>query len=377
MEPAQRQRYRAAYDAITRVCGQGQPGSDVFAQLAGQLRRAVPFRTGGWLRLDPMTMLPMPGLLLQAGHDRARKIIHNEYFETDVVKFRDLARQPVPVQTLWRATGGEPDRSIRYRTILAGLGYGDELRAVFRCGGTAWGAACLARAATDPPFSQDDISFVARACEPVARGLRLSHLLAGDRPADQAPPGVLILSGDGSVISQTDTARDWLAQLPADHARGLDLPAAILSAAWAADPAHPGDGGVSGRLRTATGRWLRLHAARLAPAGAQGGGQVAVILEPVGAADLSPLVLDLHGLTDRERQITQLLLRGLPTTEIAETLFISRHTLGDHVKAIFAKLGVSSRPELTALLLDRAPAIAGPGMRQSAGSPIASGGDAD
>ena len=106
--------YRAAYDAITRVCGQGQPGSDVFAQLAGQLRRAVPFRTGGWLRLDPMTMLPMPGLLLQAGHDRARKIIHNEYFETDVVKFRDLARQPVPVQTLWRATGGEPDRRTRF-----------------------------------------------------------------------------------------------------------------------------------------------------------------------------------------------------------------------------------------------------------------------
>jgi DNA-binding CsgD family transcriptional regulator len=64
---------------------------------------------------------------------------------------------------------------------------------------------------------------------------------------------------------------------------------------------------------------------------------------------------------DRERQITQLLLRGLPTTEIAETLFISRHTLGDHVKAIFAKLGVSSRPELTALLLDRAPAAPGPG----------------
>jgi len=34
-------------------------------------------------------------------------------------------------------------------------------------------------------------------------------------------------------------------------------------------------------------------------------------------------------------------------------LFISRHTLSDHMKAIFDKLGVSSRPELTALLLDQ------------------------
>jgi hypothetical protein len=46
-----------------------------------------------------------------------------------------------------------------------------------------------------------------------------------------------------------------------------------------------------------------------------------------------------------------LLLRGLPTGHIAQTLFISRHTLSDHMKAIFAKTGVSSRPELTALLL--------------------------
>ena len=56
-------------------------------------------------------------------------------------------------------------------------------------------------------------------------------------------------------------------------------------------------------------------------------------------ADLSPLILDLHGLTSRERQITQLLLRGLPTADIAQRLFISRHTLSDHMKAIFAKLG--------------------------------------
>ena len=108
-------------------------------------------------------------------------------------------------------------------------------------------------------------------------------------------------------------------------------------------------------MRTTAGRWLRVHASRLTPPGSPNGtGQTAVILEPARPDDLSPLVLDLHGLTDRERQITQLLLRGLPTAHIAGALFISRHTLSDHMKAIFAKLGVSSRPELTALLLDRA-----------------------
>jgi DNA-binding CsgD family transcriptional regulator len=350
MEAAERQRYRTVYDAVTRLSGRQLPGSDLFTELSGQLRRAVAFRTGGWLRLDPATLLPMPGLLLQASHDRASRLIRNEYFEPDVVKFRDLARRPVPVQTMWQATGGELHRSVRFRTIHAELGYCDELRAVFRCGNRSWGAVCLARAAADPPFSPWDVSFVARLCEPAARALRLSHLLAGDAPADAQPPGVLIIDDNGSVVSQTSAASYWLAQLPPDQARGLDLPAAIVSAASAARALPP----AAGRMRTADGRWLRVHAERLTSDGPDGAGQTAVILEPATAAELSPLLLDLHGLTGRERQVTALLLRGLPTGDIARTLYISRHTLRDHMKAIFAKLGVSSRPELTALLLDLA-----------------------
>jgi len=358
MEAVQRRRYDTAYDAISRLCHQGLPGSDLFTQVSVQLRKVVAFRTAGWLRVDPMTLLPLPGLLLQASHDHASRFIHNEYFEPDVAKFRDIARLQAPVQTLWQATGGEPERSPRYRTILRQIGYGDDLRTVFRCGATSWGVACLARAETDPPFSRDDISFVARLCEPVAHGLRLSLLLAGDGPAGPAAPGVLILDEDNDVVSLTDAARHWLAQLPADAARGLDLPVAILGAASQARALAAGGPGadVPGvRIRTTAGSWLRLHAARLT-SGPDGTGHTAAVLEPARPADLSPLVLDLHGLTNRERQITQLLLRGLPTRQIAQTLFISRHTLSDHMKAIFAKLGVTSRPELTALLLDHVPA---------------------
>jgi DNA-binding CsgD family transcriptional regulator len=352
MDAAQRQRYRAAYDSICRLSEHGLAAGDAFGEVSRRLRKVVAFRTGGWLRLDPATLLPMPGLLLQARHDRARALIRNEYFEPDVLKFRELARCPMPVGTLWQATDGKPERSVRYRAIQAGLGYGDELRAVFRCADGVWGAVCIARSADDPPFSVGDVAFVARVCEPVGRALRLSHLLAGDQPADPAPPGVLVLGDDDSVISQTSAARHWLDQLPPEHARGLDLPTSVLCAASEARTASTS----GGRVRTADGRWLRLHAERLTPPSGLGSGigRTVVVSEPAGASELSPLVLDLHGLTDREREITQFLLRGLPTADIARRLFISRHTLGDHIKAIFAKLGVSSRPELTALLLDRA-----------------------
>jgi DNA-binding CsgD family transcriptional regulator len=347
-------RYDKAYEAIVRLCNRAPTGDDLFEQVSARLRTVVDFRTASWLRVDPMTLLPMPGMLLQAGHDHASRFIHNEYFDPDVAKFRNIARHQVPVQSLWQATDGEPDRSPRYRDILRHIGYGDDLRMVFRGGEASWGVACLARAESDPPFSRADISFVARLCEPVAHGLRLSHLLAGDQPAPHSAPGVLILGDDNGLVSMTDAAQRWLARLPVDEAHGLDLPAAVLSAASQARALadeEPGAEVPTARLRTTDGAWLRLSAARLSP-GPAGSGQTAIILEPATQADLSPLVLELHGLTRREREITQLLLRGLPTRQIAAALFISRHTLSDHMKAIFAKLGVDSRPELTALLLD-------------------------
>ena len=57
----------------------------------------------------------------------------------------------------------------------------------------------------------------------------------------------------------------------------------------------------------------------------------------------------MHGLTPREREVAGLLTRGASNQEIAQTL-ISRHTVKDHVKAVYAKLKVASRAELSARL---------------------------
>jgi DNA-binding CsgD family transcriptional regulator len=57
-----------------------------------------------------------------------------------------------------------------------------------------------------------------------------------------------------------------------------------------------------------------------------------------------------YALTPRERQITQLVAQGAGTAEIAARLHLSTHTVRDYVKAIFEKVGVSSRGELVAKL---------------------------
>jgi DNA-binding NarL/FixJ family response regulator len=46
--------------------------------------------------------------------------------------------------------------------------------------------------------------------------------------------------------------------------------------------------------------------------------------------------------------VTRALARGLNTTEIAAELHLSRYTVQDHLKAVYEKVGVSSRGELVA-----------------------------
>ncbi len=58
------------------------------------------------------------------------------------------------------------------------------------------------------------------------------------------------------------------------------------------------------------------------------------------SADEKPVVLTL-----RETEVLQMFSRGLSYDEVAKALGISRHTIGDHVKAIYRKLQVHSRSE--------------------------------
>lgn len=50
------------------------------------------------------------------------------------------------------------------------------------------------------------------------------------------------------------------------------------------------------------------------------------------------------------QRVIGLIARGAGTNEIVDQLILSRHTVRDHIKAIFAKVGVSSRGELVAKL---------------------------
>lgn len=59
-----------------------------------------------------------------------------------------------------------------------------------------------------------------------------------------------------------------------------------------------------------------------------------------------------ESLTETERSVTALVAQGLTNRESGERLFLSRHTVGFHLRSIYRKLGVSSRVDLTRSALE-------------------------
>jgi DNA-binding CsgD family transcriptional regulator len=55
-------------------------------------------------------------------------------------------------------------------------------------------------------------------------------------------------------------------------------------------------------------------------------------------------------LTKAERTLSALVARGMTNRQVAERLFISRHTVDAHLRHIFNKLGINSRVGLAHLV---------------------------
>ena len=69
-----------------------------------------------------------------------------------------------------------------------------------------------------------------------------------------------------------------------------------------------------------------------------------------GRTQILPLLMDAYGLTPREREVVGEMSAGKSTAETARALFISQHTVRDHIKAILTKTGTRSRGELMSVM---------------------------
>jgi DNA-binding CsgD family transcriptional regulator len=339
-----------AVDRIARLAAQPRDLAAFWRSSTDVIGRVVPYYwTPCWYTLDPASLLITSHFHDGMPHFPAEWLA-DEYYRDDVGNLADVARSDTGVCTLHEATGGDPSGSPRWHRNMT-MGGDQELTVRLRANsGEVWGALSLYREPGEPSFGDADKRFLRAVAPHLAEGARRA-LLVGEAsdPEGLDAPGLLILTDRWEIDSMTPGAERWLAELPEGDWDAGRLPSAVPSLAGralrtSANPGQPGEVAVS-RVLSRGGTWIILHGACLA-SGSQR--RVAIIVEPAHPARIYPLLMSAYGLTERERDVTRLVLQGSSTAQIAQELVVSVHTVQQHLKNIFDKTGVRSRRDLVA-----------------------------
>lgn len=349
---------RTKLDALSRAGGSWQEFGLTAMEL---LTKAVPFDAACFGTIDPATSMVTGSVKSGLDNPCEVEFAFHEYVEDDVSLFTDLARRKVGVSILHEETGGDPRRSSRFRDLFEPMfDLGHEMRATIRTGGDVWGGLAIYRRAGGSGFSPAEADFLQGLSGTLAVGVRAGLIVdaalgvevgveAGGRfAADRVDgPAVLTFDHHNQLCQATLAAQARVEELGGDLWAELPQPVLATLAGARAFAAGRTSAPPRVRVRSVTGQWLAVHAATLTGRAGHPT-QVVVTIEPAGAPEVVPLVVAAFGLTPRERDVVDGVLRGASTAEIAKALHLSPYTVQDHLKVVFDKAGVSNRKELSA-----------------------------
>jgi DNA-binding CsgD family transcriptional regulator len=326
----------------------GGPGlAELYTAALAVVRQSVPFDQGCWAGVDPDTLgmtsvtnwRPWP-----VTDEHAARFAESEYTGAEPNTFKELLLRPRPVARISDAPHRDVVRSVRINDLLGPLGLDHELRAAFRVDGACWGVGSIFREG-GPDFSDREVEFLDAVAATMAAAIRVAaRVQRGARPVADGP--VIVIAGvHGELRAATPAAVMWLAAVEDAAPGGFSMTLHSVVA-----QAHASASGTArARMRDAGGNWVVLQASRLITGDHPE--QMVVTVEPATSHEVVGILLAAYGVSARERDVCLEVLSGYPTADIARNLFISPHTVHDHLKALYGKLGVGSRGELVAKLL--------------------------
>jgi DNA-binding CsgD family transcriptional regulator len=345
---------------VVGMCREQRSTTDLLTGVIGAVTTAVPVEATCWSTFDPATTLLTGSVGVDLDDDPAafERFLRFEYVGAGVDRFRALAASGTTTAVLTQDAEHDSLRAERARDHLAPMGVVHELRYVVGDGSGCWAGAALFRGVGSPEFAPEERALLELLAPTIAAGVRASLLrapgaavdvLAGVDPDDVAAlvlevapdaadgPAVLVLER-GVLVEATPAARRWLTELSPLDSGAAGLPSSVHAVAVVAETGVA----TTHRIRTVRGTWVVVRGAPL------GGGRTVVTIERAGPPEVVSLITAALGLTPRERDVVEVVLRGLPTKEIARALHLSPYTVQDHLKTVFAKAGVTSRRQLVA-----------------------------
>ena len=345
-------------ERVERLCDDTLDVKPLREQLLVEIRRAVPFDAHVWLLTDPVSrvgtspLADVPGLTWS----RLPHLTRQRYL-SPVNRWTDLMDTGSAVASLHETTGGELAASDLWREAQRPLGVVDAATVVFWDRFGCWGWLELWRYAPAAPFTSAELGYLGALADPVAAAVRRAQartfVHTGMDPPDAGPeaevggPAVLVLAPDLQVRVQTKSAAEALHRLnpPDDSIPVIPAAAYNVAAALVAQEHGVPLGPPCSRIHLGHGRWLTLRASRISPTGSAEG-DIAVSIAASTPSERREVFALAHGLSRRERQILSELATGADTGALARRLVISAHTVNDHVKAILAKTGATTRHAL-------------------------------
>lgn len=339
-------------DLLRRVesaCAAGLSAKALRERLLALVRERVPYDGHVFVLTDPVTnvgtsphadvpMLPWP---------RLPETIRWRYL-TLVNRIDQVLGKPA--SSLLGATRS-PSESLVWQHVLREVGVVDTAMVAFGDRYGAWGFLELWRTTT--PFTRAELELLSGLVPAVTAGLRATVARTFAESAESLPvtgPAVIVLDPDLDVRTQTDDAAAALFRLLPPDEPMTPIPAAAynIGAALIAQEEGIPVGEPWSRVHLGGNRWVTVRASRL-------GEDIAVSIQPSTPSERMDLFARACGLSARESQILALLGVGLDSREIAGQLFLSEHTVNDHVKGALAKTGARTRQVLLARVIGDAP----------------------
>lgn len=329
---------------IEAVCTGTLTSRELREQVLVRLREQVPYDGHVFALVDPTTLVATSphADVPMLPWERLPEVIRWRYLSV-VNRVDTLLGEPA--MSLRLATGS-PSRVPMWEHVLQGLGVVDTATVAFGDRHGGWGYLELWR--TSAPFTQYDLDVLTAIGPTVTSGLRDTVARTFVDPSDQllpVGPAVVVLGPDLQVRHQTEAATAALLRLLPPDEPMAPIPAAAynVGAALIAQEEGVPVGAPSSRIHLGGSRWVTAKASRL-------GEDIAVSIEPSTAAERTDLFARAHGLTGREREVLALVVAGRDSKGISAELFLSEHTVNDHVKSVLAKTSARTRQ----LLISRA-----------------------
>ena len=328
--------------------GRGRPSAKVLRErLLEVLRPTVGFDGHVFTLVDPET------LVATSPHADVPMLPWSRLPET--IRWRYLTRLN-RVDTLighpaasLHTSADDPAASLVWWHVLREIGVVDTAMVAFADRYGVWGYLELWR--TSAPFSDADLDALTRIAPAVTTGLRsaLARTFSEpDRADEPIGAAVVVLNEDLVVQQQTEAAAVALLQLLPPDEPMAPIPAAAYNAAAALIAAEQGVpiGEPWSRVHLGGNRWVTVRASRL-------GADIAVSIEPSTPGERMDVFARASGLSERETEVVALLAVGLDTKEVAAQLYLSEHTVNDHVKAVLTKTESRTRQVLLARINGR------------------------